>query len=84
MKPMHLFRPALWILLFIFIAPRPAARAAETVPAPPRITSGQTTNGQLRLIFPYPAAQQYNIFSAPDAGSLFAPDTNSGKFLGPT
>lgn len=58
--------------------------AAEANPPPPRITIGTTTNGQPRLVFPYPAAEQYNIFSAPNGASPFVPDSFSGQLLGPT
>lgn len=59
-------------------------RAGEANPAPPFITVDKTSNGQPRLVFPYPAAQQYNIFSSANVTNPFAPDTFSGKFLGPT
>ena len=59
-------------------------RAAEANPPPPHMTGSKTTNGQPRFVFPYPAAQQYEILSAPSVTGPFTPDTTSGKFLGPT
>ena len=58
--------------------------AAEMNPSPPRITGGKTTNGQVRLAFPYPAAQQYQIFSAGEVSAPFVSDPNTGALLGPT
>ena len=64
MKPETQFRFAAYLsLLFLFIV-SPLLRAAEMIPAPPRIVVGKTTNGQPRLVFPYPAAQSYEILSA--------------------
>ena len=57
--------------------------AAEIVPAPPRIIGSKTTNGEPRLVFPYPGAQRYDVFSAANVMGPFLPDTNSGRFLGP-
>jgi uncharacterized protein (DUF1800 family) len=54
------------------------------VPAPPRIVGDKTTNGQPRLVFPYPGAQAYEIFSASNPAGPYTPDTTSGRFLGPT
>ena len=59
------------------------AIAADANPAPPRITTSLTPNGQPRLAFPYPAAQEYNVFSATDpAGPFLSPAL--GKLVGPT
>ena len=57
--------------------------AAEINPAPPQIIGGKTTNGEPRLVFPYPGAQRYEMLSAPNITGPFLPDTNSGRFLGP-
>ena len=81
MKPHLLFARALAVSLCFFALPH--LRAADANPAPPRITVGKTTNGQPRLVFPYPAAQQYHVFSASNVTNSLAPDTNSGRFLGP-
>ena len=84
MKPETRFRFAAYLsLLFLFIV-SPLLRAAEMIPAPPRIVVGKTTNGQPRLVFPYPAAQSYEILSADTVLGPFTPDTTSGRFLGPT
>ena len=61
-----------------------AVSAAEINPPPPLITITPGTNGPARLTFPYPGAQQYNVFSAPNILSPLAPDTSSGRLLGPT
>jgi uncharacterized protein (DUF1800 family) len=58
--------------------------AAEIDPAPPSIRMDRTTNGQPRLVFPVPAAQQYNVLSASEVTNTFAPDVNSGQLLGPS
>ena len=55
------------------------AGAAEANPAAPRITIGLGTNGQPRLVFPYPAAQQYHIFSSDQVTNSLQPDTASGQ-----
>jgi uncharacterized protein (DUF1800 family) len=57
--------------------------AAEANPLPPRITLDRTTKGQLRLIFPYPGAQQYQLFSTGGGSVPLAPDMASGTLLGP-
>ncbi len=54
------------------------------IPAPPHIVGDKTTNGQPRLVFPYPGAQSYEILSADTVLGPFTPDTTSGRFLGPT
>ena len=59
-------------------------RAGELNPAPPRIVTDRTTNGQPRLVFPYPGAQQYHVFSANEVTNVLAADTNSGRLLGPS
>ncbi len=85
MKPRPQFGAAFCFLLFVFFGIIPTgARAGEANPPPPRILADKTTNGQPRLTFPYPAAQQYDMLSADDVTNLFTPDTTSGKFLGPT
>lgn len=70
-------------VLFSSFTSTQAARAAEASPAPPRITTSLTTNGQPRFAFPYPAAQDYSVFGANDpAGPFVAPAL--GKLVGPT
>ena len=54
------------------------------IPAPPTIIGDKTSNGQPRLVFPYPGAQAYEILSADSVLGPFTPDTTSGRFLGPT
>ncbi len=61
-----------------------SAGAAEMNPAPPQMKGSRGTNGQTRLSFPYPGAQQYNVFSSPNVAAPFTPDTNSGQLLGPS
>jgi uncharacterized protein (DUF1800 family) len=70
-------------LLFLLVISL-SVRAAEMIPAPPHIISDKTTNGQPRFVFPYPAAQSYEILSADSVQGPFSLDTNSGRFLGPT
>jgi uncharacterized protein (DUF1800 family) len=86
MKPNQGSRPLLWLSLSLFFAGTISFRAhgAEANPTPPRIIVDKTTNGEPRLAFPYPAAQQYNVFSASSVTNPLLPDTTSGKFLGPT
>jgi uncharacterized protein (DUF1800 family) len=84
MKPKQLLGHVLCACLVIGHAFSTVVRAAETDPGPPIITQDRWTNGQLRLSFPVPAAQQYNVLSSTDVTSPFTPDTNSGKLLGPS
>jgi uncharacterized protein (DUF1800 family) len=70
-------------LLFLF-AICSITRAAEMIPAPPQIVADKTTNGQPRLVFPYPGAQSYEILSSENVLGPFTPDISSGRFLGPT
>ena len=75
---------AWWLLLLFFVASVPTVLAGEINPPPPRITIKPGTNGPAQLDFPYPAALQYNIYSAPQAGQPFVPDATSGLLLGPS
>jgi uncharacterized protein (DUF1800 family) len=75
---------AWWPVVLIFIASIPTVFAGEINPAPPRITIQIGTNGPAQLAFPYPAALQYNVYSAPDASQPFLLDTTSGRLLGPS
>lgn len=52
-------------------------------PAPPLIVTRPGTNGPAQLTFPYPAAQQYQVFSTTDPSLPFTPDSFTGKLLGP-
>jgi len=80
MKPVRLLAVgAVCALVFV-----PLARAAEANPSPPRAYGDHTTNGQARFVFPYPAAQEYSVFTADTVTNVFTPATNSGRFLGPT
>jgi uncharacterized protein (DUF1800 family) len=82
MKPFRVLGPLVCAVIATFTSI--SIRAADPNPAPPTITTDRTTNGQPRLVFPYPAAQQYNVFSAGNVTNTLAPDVNSGKLLGPT
>jgi len=75
-------RAAWWLAPLAFVASIPTVFAGEITPAPPRITIKSGTNGQAQLAFPYPSAQQYNVYSTPDASQPFVPDTTSGRLLG--
>lgn len=69
--------------LLASLSQTPVAIAADANPVPPRITTSLTTNGQPRLAFPYPAAQEYNVFGVSDpAGPFISPAL--GKLVGPT
>src|SRR5882672_5753026 len=59
------------------------ASAAEANPAPPRITGSLTSNGLPRLAFPYPAAQEYTIYGAPEVGGPYTSPV-PGLLSGPT
>ncbi|HEY0549572.1 MAG TPA: hypothetical protein VGF13_08220, partial [Verrucomicrobiae bacterium] len=74
----------LCVSVFISGAIAFSVRAAEVNPAPPRMTADKTTNGQPRLVFPYPAAQSYQVFSTDNVTNSYTLDTSSGTFLGPT
>ena len=84
MKTPKFFAPLCGLAMFIAQESFHSVCAAEINPPPPHMTGGQTTNGQPRFAFPYPAAQQYEILSAPSVSGPFTPDTTSGQFLGPT
>jgi hypothetical protein len=85
MKPKHVLGQFLCACFAAICAiSTTTVRAAETDPAPPTIRVDRWTNGQPRLAFPYPAAQQYNVFSASGVTNALLPDTNSGRLLGPT
>ena len=84
MKTPKLFAPICGLVILFAMENLHWARAAEANPPPPHMTGGKTTNGLPRFVFPYPAAQQYEVFSAPSVTGPFTPDTTSGKFLGPT
>ena len=60
------------------------ARAGDANPAWPVIVINRTTNGQPRLVFPYPAAGRYEVLSAPDPRGPLVPDPSSGVLLGPS
>ena len=75
---------ACWPAVLFFIASVSAGFAGELNPAPPRITIKASTNGPAQLAFPYPAALQYNVYSAQDATQPFLLDTTSGLLLGPS
>jgi hypothetical protein len=59
------------------------ASAAEANPAPPRITGSLSSNGLPRLAFPYPAAQEYTVYGAPEAGGPYTTPV-PGLLSGPT
>ncbi len=84
MKPFKPFGQALCLSLLTLAASPSGTRAAEANPAPPVITVTRLTNGQPRLVFPYPAAQQYNVLSSGSVTNISTPDVDSGKLLGPT
>ena len=51
--------------------------AAESNPQPPAILSISITNGQQRILWsPFPAAEQFKIFSAPNLSAPFTEDTS--------
>lgn len=78
-------RAAWWLLVPLnFVASFSTGFAGEINPAPPRITIKTGTNGPAQLAFPYPAALQYNVYSAPAATQPFLLDTTSGRLLGPS
>ena len=84
MKTPKFFAPICTLAIVFVLGNVRPARAAEVNPPPPHMTGGKTTNGLPRFVFPYPAAQQYEVFSAPSVTGPFTLDTTSGKFLGPT
>ena len=57
--------------------------AADANPAPPQIISGFTTNGLPLLSFPYPAAQAYTVYGAPEVGGPYTTPV-PGLVSGPT
>lgn len=57
--------------------------AADSVPEPPRISIGRTTNGLPRLSFPYPSAESYTVFGAGNVAGPYAAPA-AGRLLGPT
>ncbi len=78
-------RAAWWLLVPLnFVASFSTGFAGEVNPAPLRITIKPGTNGPAQLAFPYPAALQYNVYSAPAATQPFLLDTTSGRLLGPS
>ena len=84
MNPPNFYRQVFCLAVACAITAIGGLGAAEINPSPPQIIGSKTTNGEPRLVFPYPAAQRYDIFSAASVTDLFLPDTNSGRFLGPT
>jgi uncharacterized protein (DUF1800 family) len=82
MKP----RRFLWWFSFALVSLTAASCsllcAGEANPSPPRIAI-TASNAQPRLVFPYPAAEQYNVLSTRDAGQPTMADS-SGILLGPT
>ncbi|HMJ91739.1 MAG TPA: DUF1800 family protein, partial [Candidatus Acidoferrum sp.] len=84
MKPTTVFARILCACIIMAHGTFVRVDAAETDPAPPSIRVDRTTNGQPRLVFPFPAAQQYNVFSSSDVTNSLAPDANSGRLLGPS
>ena len=83
MKPSKFSGQIFCLALLLFSGNFFHVGAAEANPAPPRITVGLGTNGQPRLFFPYPAAQQYNILSSDQVTNTPLPDIDSGQLLGP-
>lgn len=75
--------PFYWAFFFI-LGPVAGSnfRAADANPAPPRI-SITSSNGQQRLVFPYPAAEQYKVLSGIDP-TLPLGTNASGLLIGPT
>jgi uncharacterized protein (DUF1800 family) len=65
------------------ILPSFQVHAADQIPDPPRIIGSVTSNGLPHLEFPYPAAQQYDVFGS---SSFLGPFTTpaSGLLVGPT
>jgi len=59
------------------------ASAAEANPAPPSIRGDVTSNGLPRFSFPYPAAQGYTVYGAPEVGGPYTTPV-SGLLSGPT
>ncbi len=84
MKLLNSFTEALCLSVAFSLSGLAIGRAAEIDPAPPRMRVGKSTNGQPSMTFLYPAAQQYNVFSTASLTDTFAPDTNSGRLLGPS
>jgi uncharacterized protein (DUF1800 family) len=83
--PIHQFaRPWLCLAAVLAAVTAPILKAAEQNPAPPRAYTTRGPSGEPRLVFPYPGAQQYHIFSSGQAGGPYVLDTNSGYTLGPT
>src|SRR5882672_1083870 len=73
-----------WLLLFCLGAGHiQTLAAAEANPSPPSILSTVTSNGQARFIFPYPAAERYDVFGAPVVTALFTTNV-AGALVGPT
>src|SRR5262245_37845657 len=81
MKPRRSPSWLLFALAAIAIPAQYKSAAAEANPAPPHITI-TASNGQPRLVFPYPAAARYSVLSSGDATQPLAPDV-SGWLLGP-
>lgn len=73
----------LFSVLLSVLLPQSIASAADANPAPPKIITSLTTNGEPRLAFPYPSAQEYIVLGASDpAGPFLSPAL--GKLVGPT
>ena len=73
-----------WLLLFCLGAGLvQTLTAAEANPPPPSILSTLTTNGQPRFIFPYPAADRYDVFGATGPAAIFTTNI-AGSLVGPT
>ena len=84
MKTNPLFLHSLWLATAWLMSGPETTLAAEANPSPPRLSLGLTSNAPPRLVFPYPAAQRYDVFSATNVADTFALDSGSGWLLGPT
>ena len=80
MRISHRLGYVLSVSVFISWATTLHIHAAEINPAPPRITADKTTNGLPRLIFPYPAAQSYQMYSTDNVTNAYTLDTTREYF----
>jgi uncharacterized protein (DUF1800 family) len=83
MKPLPLPGQIVASSVLSFLLIHSIAAGAEMNPAPPLMIGKPGTNGPAQFIFPYPAAQQYQVFSTTDPSLPFTEDNVSGKLLGP-
>ncbi|HEY2951110.1 MAG TPA: DUF1800 family protein [Verrucomicrobiae bacterium] len=73
-----------WLLLLCLGAGHiQSLAAAEANPPPPSIVSTVTSNGQARFSFPYPGAERYDVFGAPNVTAPFTTNV-AGALVGPT